>query len=239
MNPHDYIASTLDLFAGARVWKGYLRSQLEPYLRGEVLEVGAGIGGTTRALYTPRAERWVCLEPDAALAGRLSDAIARRELPSACEVRLGTLAEIGNEERFDTILYIDVLEHIQNDRDEVRSASGYLKAGGSLIILSPAHQWLFTPFDKVIGHYRRYTKQMMAELTPPKLELIRLDYLDSAGLLASSGNRYMLHASMPTARQVALWDRVMVRLSRVMDPLLRYSLGKSVLAVWTHRDTGA
>jgi hypothetical protein len=62
--------------------------------------------------------------------------------------------------------------------------------------------------------------------------MVRSIYLDSAGLLASLGNRLFLSQSMPGPGQIAFWDKVLVRCSRVVDPLLCYSLGKSVLCVW-------
>ena len=61
---------------------------------------------------------------------------------------------------------------------------------------------------------------------------MRLHYLDSIGMLASLGNRLILKSSMPTRRQIALWDRLMVPISRLADPLLGHRLGKSVLGVW-------
>ncbi len=63
----------------------------------------------------------------------------------------------------------------------------------------------------------------------------RLRYLDSIGILASLGNQLFLRRSIPTPGQISLWDGVMVRLSRLVDPLLLYSVGKSVLAVWQKR----
>jgi hypothetical protein len=98
--------------------------------------------------------------------------------------------------------------------------------------LAPAHQWLFTPFDQAIGHYRRYTRPMLAALTPESLEIRRLIYMDSVGLAASLANRLLLRQSMPTPRQIAVWDKLMVRLSRVVDPLIGRNFGKSVVAVW-------
>jgi len=101
--------------------------------------------------------------------------------------------------RFDTILYVDVLEHIEKDYAEVALSARRLKPGGHLIALSPAHCWLYSPFDQAIGHFRRYTKQTFAGLTPPVLEIICLRYLDSVGMLASLGNRLILNRSMPRA----------------------------------------
>jgi hypothetical protein len=59
-----------------------------------------------------------------------------------------------------------------------------------------------------------------------------MSYLDSAGLLASFANKLVLKRSMPTKGQIAFWDGVLVRVSRVIDPLVRYRVGKSVLGVW-------
>ena len=232
MTTFAYVGGELDLFAAATRWKSYFRSHLQPYLGSEVLEVGAGLGGTTRLLCRGRERRWVCLEPDAALAERLAQSIRAGEVPASCEVMVGTLEQIALRDDFDTLLYIDVLEHIPDDRAELARAAECLRPGGHVIALSPAHQWLYTPFDQAIGHCRRYTKKTLQALTPEELEIVRLIYLDSVGLLASLGNRLVLKSAMPTARQIAVWDRFLVRLSRVVDPILAYSVGKSVVGVW-------
>lgn len=111
-------------------------------------------------------------------------------------------------------------------------AAKRLKPGGKVIVLAPAHQWLYTPFDKAIGHYRRYNKQMMRDVTPPGLRIVRLIYLDSVGMLASMGNRFILGSGMPNPRQLWVWDKLMVPISRLLDPVIRYTLGKSVLGIW-------
>ena len=227
-----YVGTELDLFATAERWKSYVRRRVRPYLGRQVLEVGAGTGGTTRVLCDERPDRWVCLEPDSALGARLIASIHDGDLPDCCEARIGTLADLDERDRFDTILYMDVLEHIADDHAEMLRAADQLQAGGHLIVLAPAHQWLFTPFDDSIGHFRRYTKSTLRAAGPPGLALERLMYLDSIGMLASLGNRLVLKSSMPNPAQIAVWDRLMVPLSRLFDPLWGYSLGKSVLAVW-------
>jgi SAM-dependent methyltransferase len=230
--PYVYVGTELDLFASAERWKAYVRRQVGPYLGGRVLEVGAGHGSTTRVLCGDGQERWVCLEPDSTLADRLIASISAGVLPDCCEARIGTLDDLDREELFDTILYMDVLEHIADDRAELARAGDHLRRGGHLIVLAPAHQWLFTPFDQSIGHYRRYTKPTLRAAAPDGLTLARLVYLDSIGMLASLGNRLVLNSSMPNPVQIAVWDRLMVPMSRIADPLFGYSLGKSVLAVW-------
>ena len=119
MTEYAYAGSELDLFAAATNWKAYFRSHLEPYLGSEVLEVGAGLGGTTRLLCRGRQRRWVCLEPDRELADRLARSVRDGTLPSPCEVIVGTLDQIAGQAPFDTLIYIDVLEHIEDDRGEL------------------------------------------------------------------------------------------------------------------------
>jgi SAM-dependent methyltransferase len=226
---YRYVGSELEIFALAENWKRYLRAQMAPYFGAEVLEVGAGMGATTRALCGDGVRRWVCLEPDAELAGRIDLA----SLPAACQVRRGTVADLDAGERFDAILYVDVLEHVDDDRAELAAAARHLRDGGRLIVLAPAHAWLFTPFDERIGHRRRYTRRALTAAAPPELRLERCRYLDSVGLLASLGNRLLLRRAMPSREQILFWDRFMTTLSRRLDPLTGWRVGKSVLGIWT------
>ena len=230
-----YIGEELELFAAARNWKAYLAAQMSPYFGARVLEVGAGIGTTTAALCSGRAREWVCLEPDTRLLAQVEKAVAAGDLPPCCIPRAGTLADFGDHELYDTILYVDVLEHIENDREEVALAYCHLAPGGHLIVLSPAHPFLFTPFDRAIGHFRRYTRGSLAAISPAGSERVRWRYLDAVGFFASLGNRLLLSQAMPTARQLWVWDRLMVPLSRLLDPLFFYAFGKSVLGIWRRR----
>ncbi len=230
-----YTGTELALFSAAANWKSYLKRQIRPYLGGDVLEVGAGIGGTTMSLCEERGGRWVCLEPDPELAAALVESRNAGAVPARCEVIVGTADSARGLTPFDTILYIDVLEHIEDDAEEVRKSAGLLAPGGHLVVLSPAHPWLFTPFDRAIGHHRRYTRRSLRALTTPDLEVALVRYLDAAGLVASLGNRVILKSSMPTRRQIAVWDNGLVTLSRFLDPVLGFGLGKSILGIWRKR----
>src|SRR5262249_17710975 len=123
-------------------------------------------------------------------------------------------------------------EHIEDDRTELLSAADRVRPDGHVIVLAPAHQWLYSPFDKAIGHIRRYTLSQLRALTPPELVVRHAFYLDSLGLFASLANRLIMKASMPTAAQIGLWDRVMVPASRVIDPLLLRRIGKTAVTIW-------
>lgn len=228
----EYSGSELEIFSEAIYWKSYWGSQVSPYLGQRVLEVGAGIGGTTRNLCKKKHDLWLALEPDQRMTNDLSRQAAMGNMPECCQVQCGTLKTLKAEQQFDTILYIDVLEHIEDDFDEVQRAKALLAPGGYLVVLAPAHQWLYTPFDQAIGHYRRYSQKTLSRLSPEDLQCISTRYLDSVGLLASLGNRLLLRSAQPTRQQIRIWDRYMVRLSTFVDPILLYRIGKSILVVW-------
>jgi hypothetical protein len=192
-----------------------------------VLEVGAGIGANTETLADLEYRHWLCLEPDPTLASRIALPTTRHELV------VGTVAGIDPKRKFGSILYLDVLEHIEDDRDELARAAALLAPGGCIVVLAPAHQALYTPFDRAIGHFRRYNTRALRAIAPRGLSERKLIYLDSCGALASLANRLLLRKAMPTSRQILTWDRILVPCSRWVDPLLRHKAGKSVLAVWS------
>ena len=233
---HDYVGEELGLFAEAKVWKAYVAGQIAPFFGPDVLEVGAGLGATTEALLpTARAaglRRWLCLEPDAKLRAEVERRMGAGNLAEECEPVSGTLASIPEKPKFHTILYMDVLEHIEDDAAEVDAAAVRLLPGGHLVVLAPAHESLFTPFDEAVGHFRRYDRKSMSRLDPTGTERVRLRYLDCVGMAASAGNRFVLSSAMPSPRQLWVWDRIMVRGSKLLDPLFCYRLGKSILGVW-------
>jgi SAM-dependent methyltransferase len=228
-----YIGNELELFEKAHNWKAYYRKLLKLYLTGDVLEAGAGIGGSTKSLCDGTQRSWVCLEPDVALAQNIERMLANRELPACCSVVTGTIVDLPVEKKFDAIMYIDVIEHIDDDAAELQRAADRLKPGGALIVLVPAHQWLYSPFDKAIGHYRRYNKKRLLQALPHNVKLKHLRYMDSVGLCASSANKLFLKQSYPTPKQIQFWDNVIVPLSKIVDPMTGYMLGKSLVMVAT------
>jgi len=107
----EYQGQELDLFAHAKRWKQYWAAQINPWISGDVLEVGAGLGRNTVILQNAAVRSWHCLEPDPRLAAETAATAAA--MPH-CTASAGTIATIQNRE-FDSILYIDVLEHIDTD----------------------------------------------------------------------------------------------------------------------------
>jgi SAM-dependent methyltransferase len=236
MHEIPYQGNELNIFQHATVWKNYYGSLIGPYLEGKVLEVGAGMGTTTRHLCSGKQEKWICLEPDPQLYAELERKVKANELPSCCIPFKGIIQDLPKEEKFNTIIYIDVIEHIEKDAVELEHAARLLKNGGHLIVLVPAHQFLYSPFDRAVVHYRRYNKKMLKAVAPEGVTLRMMKYLDSIGLLASLVNKLVLKQKYPSMKQVRFWDKVIVRCSRVIDRLTVYRLGKSLLGIWEKRD---
>ena len=230
-----YIGNELALFEQATAWKKYYGRFLNPFLKGSVLEVGAGIGGTTRELCDGTQKEWLCLEPDPDLYYVLDNKIKQKQLPGCCSSLKGTTADLPQEEKFNAIIYIDVIEHIEKDAEELARANTLLAEDGFLIVLVPAHQSLYSEFDKAIGHYRRYDKGMLMTAAPEKVRLIKMMYLDSLGLLASLTNKYFLKQEYPTVKQIGFWNRFIVPVSKITDPILNYSVGKTLVAIWQRK----
>jgi hypothetical protein len=223
----EYVGKELEIFAHAREWKNYWAGVIRPYVFGDVLEVGAGIGANTSKFHNSAVRSVHSLEPDVRLAIRLRD--------TACTllggtVSVGTISTLSQQ--FDSIVYIDVLEHIEDDQLELEKAATLLRPHGNLIVLGPAHQGLFSPFDAAIGHYRRYDRRSLSACSPSTCRLVRILYLDSVGLLFSWMNRYILKQRQPTIRQILFWDRYVIATSRLVDHMFGHRLGKSILGVW-------
>jgi SAM-dependent methyltransferase len=233
MEPYSYVGSELEVFQHAKRWKAYYASGLRRFVVGDVLEVGAGLGATSRFLCDGRQRSWTCLEPDQRLYDVLAASLKTQPLASPASAVLGTAASLPADEQFDSILYVDVLEHIEDDRAELVASAARLRSRGHLVVLAPAHQTLFSPFDEAIGHFRRYDKGSLLAAAPPELQLVSAYYLDAVGVAASLANRMLLRSAMPTPAQIKFWDGVLVPVSRVVDPILRYSVGKSVIGIWT------
>ena len=225
-----YPGKELEAFAHAVNWKRYFAALLRPYVTGAVLEVGAGLGGTTSTLWNPTVRRWVCVEPDPRLAGRLAGTLSGHE--PRPEVVVGDIDRVPRAAEFDCIVYIDVLEHIRADAAQLESAASRLRPGGHLVVLSPAFPILFSAFDAALGHERRYTRRTLSRVMPRELERIELYYADSVGMLLSLGNRVLLRQGMPSDRQILFWDRRVIPVSRIVDRIVRRSFGRSIIAVY-------
>lgn len=227
----EYCGKELEVFSQARNWKRYWADTITPYLGDEVLDIGAGLGATARVLSTRTYRRWVELEPDKGLALAIKELRERGEIPDYYEIVNGTSSALPSTGAFDTVLYIDVLEHIADDEGELARVAGLLTAGGHIIVVAPAHPWLFSEFDRQVGHFRRYAAADFGRIKPACCTIVRLSYLDSVGMLASLANKWFLKTGSPDLRQVRFWDGILVPASRLVDRLLLGKIGKSIVCI--------
>lgn len=227
-----YIGDELELFQHAQKWKRYWYDSVKKFIGESILEVGAGIGVNTAMIIKSNnsVRNIVAIEPDT----RLSEQILNNLTVGSEKVRVvhGLLENLDPTEQFDTIIYIDVIEHIKNDKEELFNAANHLKVNGHLIVLAPAYNFLFSPFDQAIGHFRRYTKAKLRDAIPENLEPCQLFYIDAIGFFASLMNKYFLKQSYPSLHQVLFWDKRIIPLSRIADKLFFHSFGKSLIGIW-------
>lgn len=226
----EYQGNELELFSHAVNWKKYWTSRISPYIGDTILEVGAGTGVNTKLLCNKEHKRWVCLEPDKKLAQNLSILMKENSNTAKGIVLNGTINDLSDD-LFDTALYIDVLEHIENDMEELYNLEKHIIPEGMLIILAPDHNLLYSNFDRSIGHYRRYNKHMLRKIIPSCFEIVKMEYLDSVGVIASIANSLILKRSMPTYRHIRIWDASLIPASRFIDLLTFHLIGKSILSV--------
>ncbi len=119
-----YIGNELEVFEHATNWKNYYASFIKPFLGKKVAEVGAGLGGTTPVLCDGSQEEWLCIEPDSDLLEKVKKKITGGTIPPVCKPFMGYLTNV--KDRFDSVLYIDVIEHIQDDKAELKVAANSL-----------------------------------------------------------------------------------------------------------------
>lgn len=221
-----YGGEELELFQLASNWKGYWSSKIPSHEGGSGLEVGAGIGGNIQFLL-PKTGSLVVCEPDEYFCTKYLQIIANSN--KRVSLKFGTLQEIDAELKFDQIYYIDVLEHIKEDKLELIAASNHLNTGGSLFIVVPAHDFLYSNFDRKVGHFRRYNRDTIRQSTPPNLRIAELYYLDSVGFFLSLTNKISASKLSISIKKLLFWDKVLIPISVKIDWILRYRFGKSIL----------
>ena len=143
----------------------------------------------------------------------------------------GTIEDV-KDNKFDTIIYIDVLEHIEESRKEIELIKAHLNSKGHLIILVPAFNFMYNNFDKQVGHFRRYNKKLLKDEIDSQLSIVKLFYIDSIGFFASLLNKYILKKDLPTTKNIFLWDKIMIPISKKSDIFLSFFFGKSLIGIF-------
>ncbi len=230
METNNYIGNELELFKNATNWKKYFCSKITEYIHGDVLEVGAGIGINTNYLINiDKINSITCIEPDSNLCSQIKKNHIETNITTS-KIINGTIE--NTDKTFDTIIYIDVLEHIEDSNKEIDIITNKLNKGGSLIILVPAFNFLYSEFDKKIGHFRRYDKKLLRQEINEKLKEKKLFYLDSLGFFASLTNKLILKKNTPTIKNIHFWDKKLIPITKLSDKLICNAFGKSLIGIY-------
>lgn len=226
----EYIGNELEIFRNAKNWKKYYAKNIKPFIKGDVLEVGAGLGINTEFMINSEVLTWDYVEPDPRLAASISSNGVSKSISR--NIIVGTIDNVDPSTKYDSIVYIDVLEHIEQSKAEIIKIKAALKTGGYLVVLVPAYNFLFNEFDEKVGHFRRYTKVILKNEVNNELVQKKLFYLDSLGFFASLVNKLFLHKSLPSLKNILFWDKVIIPLSKISDVLFFRSFGKSLIGVY-------
>ena len=210
----------------AEHYRRWIVDGFAPYWGREVAEVGAGIGSITRILLERPLTRLVAFEPSANMFPLLAQAVKGEARASAVNGLFGADQPAGG---FDTIAYINVLEHVEHEQAELGAAFAALRPGGYLLIFVPALAWLYSDFDREVGHFRRYTRPGLEALVRASgFEIAESRYFDIAGVLPWYLYFTLLGGSMRRGT-VSLYDRLVVPPMRVLEGMVKPPLGKNVL----------
>lgn len=208
----------------------WILSYFKPWLKGVVCEVGAGNGNNVDSLLKANPERLILLEPDAPLCGVLKDKYDNTDKMLVSNSVLGEYAK-GQAEWCDTFFYMNVLEHIEDDQEELRLMYSQLQPGGAALIFVPAIPFLYSYYDELVGHYRRYTKTDLSDkIQNAGFESVDVRYVDFMGIFA-----WLLFCKMfkirLNSREVTLYDRIAVPFISRAENVLKPILGKNLLAI--------
>lgn len=150
---------TLEVMNEAQWYNKWVFSFIRPFLKGEILEVGTGIGNFAEMLSS--MGEVTTIDIDKEYVSKLQGSL------KGISVGYGDVEKgkyFFGDKKFDSIVSLNVVEHIKKDKKALQYMYRLLKKGGKLILLVPAHGILFSNFDKKLGHFRRYSNKEVKEL---------------------------------------------------------------------------
>jgi len=223
------LAATLDNLDGAGNYAGWIFELIEPYLGPEVLEIGAGHGTFTEML-ARKAKRVVASDISERCVTRLRERFSGQE---SVEVVHGSVDSAAAHGPFDTVILINVLEHIEDDDGALRElATRLLRPGGRAVLWVPAFSLLYSDFDRRIGHYRRYRRPgLRKQLADAGYEVLDIRYVNAVGAVAWLVLARWLRRTPTHGTTVKVFDRYFVPALERLERRWHPPFGQSVLAI--------
>ena len=201
-----------------------------PFLGRSVLEVGSGMGAFSEQLAARGLDRLVLSDADEFFLSRLRERYGGRDDIEFAQIRLPGRIEIG--EPVESVVAMNVLEHIEDDAQALRDLAAVVTPGGRIVLWVPAYMQLYGEFDRKLGHVRRYTpKTIRAAVERAGLRTSYVRPLNLLGALAWWVAVRRGGVQRPNNRLAALYDAVVVPVSRTLEKVVRPPFGQSLVCV--------
>lgn len=221
-------AATLERMASASAYNRWMFDRLSCWLGSRILEVGSGIGNLSQ-FFVDRG-RVVLTDTQPEYRAELERRFGDRPGVTVADLSLPEFPDDVLGERFDTIVCLNVLEHIEDDVASLDAMRRLLVSNGHLVLLVPALPAIYGSLDRMLGHFRRYTrKTLRARCAAAGLELKHVEWFNMAGIPGWWLTGRVLKRTMIPAGPVALYDKL-VPLFR-LERLLPIRVGQSLIAI--------
>jgi SAM-dependent methyltransferase len=221
----------LELLSTMPNYYAWIMEMFTPFVAGHVIEYGAGIGTISRML-EPLAERLTLVEPSRKFARDLASKFAdNSKVEVVCETLEQYTADTAPAS-FQTIVLVNVLEHIERDRQALADLLRSLRPDGHLLLFVPAMPALMSKLDLAYGHYRRYSRtELVDKVRDAGGRLKTCRYFDMFGILPWFVLNKVMGATTFNPRLVRVNDRFVVPISRWLEQVMPPPVGKNVILV--------
>jgi len=216
------------LAAAAPRYNAWLIERVLPWVGRRVLEIGAGVG--TMSAFLADRERVVLSDTNAGYLERLRTRFAGQPRVRVAALRLPATDGDLQAERLDTIICLNVLEHVREDELSLATMFQLLQPGGRLVLLVPSLPAIYGTLDRALGHFRRYTPaELRQKYAAAGFRMRHLEYFNLAGIPGWwFTGRVLKRELIPTAS--LRWYDALVPLFR-LERFLPWRLGQSLIAV--------
>lgn len=226
----SYSGTELDAVAEATNYYRWIIDSFGRALGERIVEAGAGIGTVSDLVLRRASPRQMLLvEP----AGNNIPELHRRfDDDPRVSIHHGYLEDIGDTVSADTVIAVNVLEHVERDAEFLRAAHLTLASGGALLLLVPAMPALYGSLDRAFDHYRRYTRSGLEQsLLAAGFEIETLHYLNFVGVVAWFAAGRVFRRTTLGRPQVRFYDRWVIPWLRRIESRIHPPVGQSLLAI--------
>jgi SAM-dependent methyltransferase len=231
MQQVQYEGEDLDVLRDMPNYYSWIMATFAPYIRGHVIEYGAGVGTVSERLL-PLAARLTLVEPSPPLIPKLRARFAGDPKVDVSSDMLEAHVSPIPSDTVDAVVMINVLEHIEDDRAALSNLVRILKPGGHLLIFVPALQGLMSRIDVMHGHFRRYHKpDLLTKTRNAGAEVLSIRYFDLIGAFSWLVVNKWAGSTMFNPRMIDINDKLLVRLSRGLEAAVTPPFGKNLIMV--------